>query len=265
MMPIERMVALVVVLFVALIDYVGFIKPAPKPATVESIESIKKEEVAVSPDVNGSVSMSPDLGRHRLDEPVLIPCEIKNTGTEMHTFVATLDIKGPRSRESLPIKRISLDPGQSEEITFEYRASQAAEDGRYSALLTLWNSEEHGKFIKKYAQEERSFTLFDALPEISFLDLGLSAKVGERLNIKIRARDDRGVKWVRITYKAPGMLQSIKVMMKRVSGIDRDNVWAFTTDPSRQTGQFAFIVEAMDTKSQIASTEEYRIAIITDR
>jgi len=258
-MPVERIVATAIILLIALVDYLGFMKPVKEKPVKEKEETAMVEVSSRSADI----TVPENLGEHNMAEVISIPVEIKNTGRGMYTFVVNVEISGPGAQQALPFKRISLEPGESKETLFEYKVPLDASEGRYTVSAVVWDRLQEERPVQKISEAKSAFRLIDALPEITFLDLGLSAQVGERLNLKVRVRDDRGVKWVRITYQFPGMSQKKTAMMQRKSGNERDGIWAFTTDPSRQTGQFIFRIEAMDTKLQIATTEEYRIAIVT--
>ena len=76
--------------------------------------------------------------------------------------------------------------------------------------------------------------------------------------ITIKARDDKGIKDVRLVYKGPGMTEYAKESMIKTGG--KDNL---SGDYSVQTrvftfnGSFMFYVEVIDSKGQKAkSTEE---------
>ena len=256
-MPVERIIAGVIVLLVALFDYLGVMKPLEKlPEKEEAAET-----VTVS--ANASIKLPEEIGSFRMDGTVIFPCEIQNTGEAMHTFVVSVDMKGQGAQKSLPVRRVSLEPGEAQTIEMTYKVQPDLKEGQYAVAAAVWEKLEDEKPARKYAEAVRQFRLFDAFPAISFMDLGLSAQVGGRLSLKVRITDDRGVRWAKVTYLFPGMKERKVISMERKSGTEKDGTWSFTTDPSRQTGQFIFKIEAMDSKSQIAKTEEYKIAIVT--
>lgn len=257
-MPTDRIVAAVVVLLLALWDYM-FGPPVTKmPEETKIVEQVEGKR-------NADISIIGEIGEYRMDEVVKIQCQVKNTGEVRHSFPVDIQVSGSGIEEMLPFKRVMLEKEQSESIEFEYKIPDNAKEGRVSAVVSIWDRIEGSRPAQKYAEDKKDFNLVDGPPQINFLNLGLSANVGERLNLKIRAKDDRGVRRVKIFYQFPGMNSRKEAIMTRSSGNEKDGVWVFVTDPSPQTGKFIFSIEAMDTKSQIASTEEYRIAIVTKR
>jgi hypothetical protein len=258
-MPIDRMVAGITVILLVLLDFIGLFNPMAKKVPQE-----KKVIEEVASKRNATISIG-EIGEHRMDEVVEISCDVRNTGEANHSFPVNVQLSGAGIEEVLPFKRITLEKEKSEKVVFQYKVPDTAREGRVSVMASIWDRVDGTRPAQKYAQGKKDFNLVDGPPQISFLNLGLSAQIGERLNLRIKVSDDRGVRRVKIFYQLPGMATKKDVLMKRVSGNERDGVWVFVTDPSLQTGKFVFSVEAMDTKSQIATTEEYKIAIVTKK
>lgn len=255
----DRMVTGIIVLLLVLLDYMGLLNPFEKkvPEEKKVVEQVLKREA--------KISIIGEIGEYRMDEVVEVQCEVKNTGEARHSFPVSMQVSGPGIEESLLLKKALLEKGESQKIALNYKIPETAKEGKFSVTVSIWDRVEGNKPIQQYAQDKKEFRLVDGPPQISFLNLGLSSQIGERLNIRIRAKDDRGVRRVRIFYQFPGMNEKKKVLMDRVSGNEREGVWVFTTDPSQETGKFVFFIEAMDTKSQITTTEEYKIAIVAKK
>jgi len=254
-MPIERIIASLVVVLVAFLDYIGIINPV-----VQKPQS-PKQAVEYNVKSDAVVNILGEIGKFGMNETVKIKCEVKNTGTKKYTFPVGVEISGTDFKQALPFKKSFLDPGKSEILTFEFKVPQNAKEGIYSAVITVWDHIEGVVPVGKFSDSEKTFELVDMPPQLQFLNLGLSANIGEKLNIKVRAKDDRGVRTVKVFYQLPGSTQT-EALMKRTFGNERDGVWEFVTNPSSQTGRLIFLVEATDTKSQVARTEEYKIAIV---
>lgn len=259
-MPADRMIAGVVVLLLALLDYMGLFSPLVKkmPEETRVVEQIEFKR-------NAGINIIGEIGEHRMDEVVKISCEVRNTGEASHSFPVNIHVSGSGIEEVLPFRRVMLEKGKSDRIDFEYKIPDTAREGKLTVTASIWDRIAGVQPVQKYAEDKKNFYLVDGPPQINFLNLGLSANVGERLNLKIRAMDDRGVRRVRIFYQFPGMKDKKEAMMNRVSGNEKEGVWIFVADPSSQTGKFIFSIEAMDTKSQITTTEEYKIAIVTKK
>jgi len=255
-MPLDRIIAVFVILVVAFLDYIGLVNPlAQKPAE-------EKKVIEYNLKTEAMVNIIGDIGKYGMNETVKIKCEIKNTGKTKFTFPISVNIAGPDLKITLPIKKSYLDPEKSEILTFEYKVPENAKEGFYTADVIAWESVQGDNSQGKLSSSQKPFELIDMPPQIQFLNLGLSAAVGEKLNIKVRVKDDRGARSVKISYQLPGMSSSLQVAMRRTLGTEKDGVWEFVTDPPNQTGKFLFLVEAMDSKSQIVKTEEYKIAIV---
>lgn len=255
-MPIDRIIAVTVVLLVAFLDYIGLINPlAQKPAE-------EKKVIEYNLKTEAMVNIIGDIGKYGMNETVKIKCEVKNTGQVKFTFPVSVDISQSDIKTTLPLKKSYLEPGKSEILTFEYKIPENAKEGTYSVDVNVW---ENANLSGKLSSSQKFFELVDMPPQVQFLNLGLSATVGEKLNVKVRVKDDRGTRRVRISYQLPGMPSKLQVDMKRTFGTEKDGIWEFVVDPPNQTGKFVFLVEAMDTKSQTSKTEEYKIAIVAKK
>ncbi len=188
-----------------------------------------------------------------------ISAKFTNTGGFDREFFAVIEAVDP-SGKTYPLlgEKIRLKKGESNSFTKEFTADASMPDGKYKATASIWDRQgEDGKPVTKFSGQSAQFNVLDNPPSLSSF-VYVAPELGKPGIITIKARDDKGIKDVRLVYKGPGMTEYAKESMIKTGG--KDNL---SGDYSVQTrvftfnGSFMFYVEVIDSKGQKAkSTEE---------
>lgn len=217
----------------------------------------------VIPIIRGAgIAITNTIGDQKFGSEFKVSCQVKNRGELNYSFPVEILIKTPVDVISIPVKTVSLAPGQSNVVEFSCSIPSNAPDGIYAAIASVYDRLENEKPVQKYNEATQEFKVIDSIPTIQFLNLGLSAVKGEEISLKVRVIDDGGIQSVRIKYQIPGMSEKKTKDMENISGTKQDGVWIFKTAAFSETGKFIFTIEAIDNKLQVSKVE-YQTTVVT--
>ena len=230
---------------------------------VEKIGEVQQSFEVASLITNASIAILNKIGEKKVGEKIPVNLQVKNTGETKRTFITSLTLKG-REERNFPTREVPLSPGESSNLDFEYEVLPRDAAGAWRIIAGVWSEKKSdGTLGGKLDETLQEFKILDTPPQITFLSIGASANIGERISLKVKATDDRGIAGgVRITYQFPGMDKKMSSEMTRISGDNRDGVWVFNTDAFTRPGKSIFFVETEDGAGQKVRTEELNIAVV---
>ena len=218
--------------------------------TVESLVSAGAAEISKPSDI-------------RSEGKTEITAKFTNSGENDREFFAVIEATDP-SGKTYPLlgEKVALKKGESRTFMKEFTVDASMPDGKYKAAASLWDKAgEDGKPVNKFAGQSAEFSVLDSAPSFSNF-VYVAPVLGKPGIITIKAKDDRGIKDVRLVYKGPGMTEYAKDSMIKTGG--KENTagdYSIQTRTFTFTGSFMFYVEVIDLKGQKAKTTEEKTEI----
>ena len=189
-----------------------------------------------------------------------ISARFTNSGEIDREFFAVIEAADPAGK-TYPLmgEKVQLNKGETKSFTKEFTADASMTDGKYKASASIWDRQgEDGKPVTKFSEQSAFFTVVDNPPSLSSF-VYVAPALGKPGIITIKAKDDKGIKDVRLVYKGPGMTEYAKESMIKTGG--KDNLsgdYSIQTRTFTFNGSFLFYVEVIDSKGQkTKSTEEH--------
>ena len=215
---------------------------------------------------NASIAILNKIGEKKVGEKILVNLQVRNTGETKRTFITSLTLRG-REERNFPTREVLLSPGESSNLDFEYEVLPQDPAGAWRIIAGVWSEKKSdGTLGGKLDETLQEFKILDTPPKITFLSIGASANVGERVSLKIKVSDDRGITGsVKITYQFPGMDKKMTSEMTKISGTNQDGVWVFNTDAFAKPGKFMFFMETEDGAGQKVRTEELHMGVVVKK
>ncbi len=192
-----------------------------------------------------------------------ITAKFINSGGSDREFFAVIEASGP-SGGIYPLlgEKVALKKGESKSFTKEFIADASMPDAKYKVTASIWDKAgEDGRPVNKFGEQAAEFSVIDNPPTLSNF-VYVAPALEKPGIITIKAKDDKGLKEVRLVYKGPGMTEYAKESMIKTGGTDK-NGWDYSiqTGTFTSTGSFMFYVEAIDLKGQQTKTSEEKTEI----
>jgi hypothetical protein len=155
-------------------------------------------------------------------------------------------------------KTITLDENAQKIVRVEYKLDSDKPEGAYSVKAQLFDAETSALL----SSDEGTVQVADKPPRLEVGGMKLFLKRGEAAEYSVRALDDRGIASVTCFSRDLRMNAATSYMMTLSSGSATDGIWSCFMGLAKKNGDFRFHIEALDSKSQEARTEEYTVTVV---